>query len=367
MLKAQILSYDFMVASLLAVVILLFIFSYFGYTTIQIAESKKINDMMDKLVVASNIWFKEGSPSFWDVCNVVDLGLRKDYYIDTIKTLNFLTFDYKKFLNIVGIPYNVYFRVLNEFNETLSLGGFSGPIGYMAQQYPADVAMVYFLNSSNLTWDFYFGSTTLPAELSNVNARFVYTGERTTVFKWMIANLSAYKVVIAEDPDVRTNDLTESEKEKLREFVKNGGIYFHVQHPEDFLSIFNLTPTQLSTGNGIINDLSEIFYGVCKGSGITFQQATRTFNVSGTKKAMVIAATDESKCLFCEWEYGNGKIYFVPDLNTTSPLGFLPGFNPIGRKLVYGKYPANAKNVLTTKRFGILNETLVNIEVIVWE
>jgi len=118
--KAQIFSADFLVACTIFLLALTIIFVYWGYAILQIEETRLTNDMIDKVNLASQVWFREGTPKDWDSSNVVELGLLSDHSFNQTKMNLLNTMGYGKVLTLVGVEsYYLYYRVFNETNSTL--------------------------------------------------------------------------------------------------------------------------------------------------------------------------------------------------------------------------------------------------------
>jgi len=123
--KAQIFSVDFLIACSIFLVAVTILFIYWSYTSLQIEETRRINDMIDKLYLASQVWFKEGTPTHWSAENIVELGLQNDDEFNQTK-LSLLnnSIGYQKTLSLLGLNYNLYYRIYNEANATLFNFGF---------------------------------------------------------------------------------------------------------------------------------------------------------------------------------------------------------------------------------------------------
>jgi hypothetical protein len=92
---------------------------YWNYTSKQIEETKRINDMMNKLLLASEAWFKEGNPIYWDPSNVKEIGLRSGNYLNWTKMSYLSEIGYQKVLSLLSLNYNLWYRVRNDENLTV--------------------------------------------------------------------------------------------------------------------------------------------------------------------------------------------------------------------------------------------------------
>lgn len=123
--KAQVFSVDFLIACSIFLVAVTILFIYWSYTSLQIEETRRTNDMIDKLYLASQVWFKEGTPIYWSAENVVELGLQNNNEFNQTK-LSVLnnSIGYQKTLSLLGLNYHLYYRVYSETNATLFNFGF---------------------------------------------------------------------------------------------------------------------------------------------------------------------------------------------------------------------------------------------------
>jgi hypothetical protein len=112
--KAQTLSYDFFISASIFMAILTVILFYFSYSTSQISDTIVKNEISNKLFLASQIWFNEGYPKYWDESNVIQLGLANDGYLNNTKINKLNSIGYQKVLELIGASgYNVYYRVFD--------------------------------------------------------------------------------------------------------------------------------------------------------------------------------------------------------------------------------------------------------------
>jgi len=125
-IKAQALSFDFIIAASIFLLVIGIIYIYWIYSSIQIEETKNINEMTDKAFTASQVWFREGTPKYWDPNNVIDLGLENNKRFNQTK-INFLNksinpsnIGYSKTKTMIGLEgYEYFFKIYNTTNDTL--------------------------------------------------------------------------------------------------------------------------------------------------------------------------------------------------------------------------------------------------------
>ena len=118
--KGQIFSVDFLLACTIFLIALTIIFIYWGYASIQIEETRLINDMIDKTNLASEIWFREGTPRYWNTSNVIELGIQSGHSFNQTKMNMLNSMAHGKALTLSGVgSYYLYYRVFNETDDTL--------------------------------------------------------------------------------------------------------------------------------------------------------------------------------------------------------------------------------------------------------
>jgi hypothetical protein len=122
--KSQALSMDFLIACSVFILAFSILYIYWAYTTKRIDETRKINDMIDKTYLISQIWFRDGIPVYWDSSNVIDIGLSNNHRFNQTKMNDLSVIGYNKTKERIGVEtYDYYFRVFNETgNEVYSFG-----------------------------------------------------------------------------------------------------------------------------------------------------------------------------------------------------------------------------------------------------
>lgn len=64
--KAQVVTYDFFIALAIFFLVMGLVMSIWYYTVIQAEESMEKRLAYNNLLSASQVWFKEGFPKYWD-------------------------------------------------------------------------------------------------------------------------------------------------------------------------------------------------------------------------------------------------------------------------------------------------------------
>lgn len=119
-IKGQTFSSDFLIACSIFLLVLTGLFYYWTYNTIQIEESREINDVAEKTYLVSQIWSREGFPEYWDASNVIDLGLQNDHRFNQTKLDSLNDMGYEKVKSLIGIDdYDFFLRFRDTKNNTL--------------------------------------------------------------------------------------------------------------------------------------------------------------------------------------------------------------------------------------------------------
>jgi hypothetical protein len=103
LIKAQTLTYDFFIATSLLLLLLIATFFLFYYKIENIEEEREKSEMVNMLISASDIWFKEGHPKYWNVNNVVEIGLANNNQINTTKVRLMEEMGYQKLALLLGL------------------------------------------------------------------------------------------------------------------------------------------------------------------------------------------------------------------------------------------------------------------------
>ena len=125
-LKAQVLSFDFIMAASIFLLVVGIIYIYWIYSSMQIEETKNINDMTDKAYIATQVWFREGIPEYWDDNTVIDLGMENNHRFNQTKmdflndSINPTNIGYNRTKTLIGLgSYDYFFRIYNSTDDTL--------------------------------------------------------------------------------------------------------------------------------------------------------------------------------------------------------------------------------------------------------
>jgi len=370
--KGQITSTEFLIVSVVLIILFVFATNFWNIVAFRFSEKTLRSSLELAALDISDMLIKTpGLPGSWqdDTAKIFSLGLAKESHVlDAKKVRNFVNMSYDRTKNLFGIPqYEFYFQLKETNGSLIKMYGIAEePIAYIATQDPDDVGIRDMLNRSSLIWDFYWKGNSAPA----TTARYTYLDDdKVSLYKKMISNLSSYKTVISEDSHVKDTDLSSSEQQSLRNFVNAGNTYFHVQHEEELLKIFGLTPTDPNSDKGTVVALDDVLHDVPIGTNIIFQQGTKTFDIPTSPlplKTLMTVTTDSTNCIFCKWTYGSGKIYYIPDANSTTPFGYVPGLDIVGERMEVGKKPLTAANVVNSRRVVLFGNEIVYMDFMIW-
>lgn len=119
-IKGQAFSIDFLIAFSIFLLSATVVYVYWTYALTQIEGTRETNDMIDKLHLVSQVWFKEGTPTYWDSSNVIELGLQNDHEFNQTKIESLEEIEYDKVKKLIGLEdYEFYFEVENNSNNSL--------------------------------------------------------------------------------------------------------------------------------------------------------------------------------------------------------------------------------------------------------
>jgi hypothetical protein len=118
--KGQALTYDFFIAMAIFFVIIAVALGYWNYSTVQMGEIIERNRATNSLYMASDVWFKEGYPKYWNSSNVIELGMANDNTINQTKIQMLNVLGYSKALSLLNTGvYNLKYIVYTTSNVTI--------------------------------------------------------------------------------------------------------------------------------------------------------------------------------------------------------------------------------------------------------
>ena len=117
--KGQVFSMDFMIACTVFVLAVSILFVYWTYTSNKIDETNRINDMIEKAYLISEIWFREGIPKHWNASSVVDLGLSDEHRFNRTKMDSLNDLGYENVSKLIGIEVYDYNFTVYDTNKNM--------------------------------------------------------------------------------------------------------------------------------------------------------------------------------------------------------------------------------------------------------
>ncbi|MEM5874962.1 MAG: hypothetical protein QXW01_02080 [Candidatus Aenigmatarchaeota archaeon] len=112
LIKMQTLTYDFFIALSLFLITIFIIISLFRVKIERYDEYLKIKSMERIMIDASEIWFIEGNPTYWNINDVRQLGLANDGEINLTKLEMLNNLSYSKFYTLIkSSAYNIKFQL----------------------------------------------------------------------------------------------------------------------------------------------------------------------------------------------------------------------------------------------------------------
>lgn len=115
--KAQAMTYDFFIAMIIFLFLLTLVISYWHYSAVQMEEINENNRATNALFLASEVWFKEGYPRYWEKTNILELGLSNDNMINRTKMEMLPDLGYSKVVFLLNLgTYNLQYTLYNSNN-----------------------------------------------------------------------------------------------------------------------------------------------------------------------------------------------------------------------------------------------------------
>jgi hypothetical protein len=115
--KGQALSFDFLIACTIFILVIAILLTQVGYNTKELNEIRDKNELIDETHKLSEIFFDEGYPKNWNSSNVVVIGLETDNRISWSKLKSLEEIGYQKSLVLLGLK-NDYNITIFENNST---------------------------------------------------------------------------------------------------------------------------------------------------------------------------------------------------------------------------------------------------------
>ena len=118
--KAQTLTYDFFIALAIFIAIVSLVVVHWYFSSVQMQETMEKNFALKATLSASQAWFKEGFPRYWDLENVIELGLANDGKINRTKMEMLNQLGYSKVTLLLNLGnYNLRYEIYNKTNDLI--------------------------------------------------------------------------------------------------------------------------------------------------------------------------------------------------------------------------------------------------------
>ena len=369
MKKAQIWSMDFAISIIIFFSVVVVLIFFFNNILSQNLEQSEIFKIQKTALKASDSLIRiPGSPANWTSDNVSIIGLAsEDNVLDAGKVQEFISMDYNKARVLLVGKYQFHFEIrdLNDsvinVNGTnliqgifpmnaniiipieryvitdgddftvsggnISTGMLQEPVAYVATD---EHHILSVLNDFSIVWDFYWCSSD---SIPNNNARDVYQiPDNKECFGDIIENSSVYNSILSEDIPLMESDfsggdprLNESHKQWLKDFVSGGNRYIEEEEEEEvgIVCMFNMSGCGEPLGDvGVVESLTYL-KNLSLGEEITFDDEPSAIYSASGDNALNIEISEKdnpSRALFGYWDYGSGRVFYIPDLEDNENL-----------------------------------------------
>ncbi len=380
MKKGQIFTIDFMVSIVVFIIVLITIISTWYFIDLHIKEVESRRDMHSVSLSVSDALVRSGGyPLDWNSTNVQSIGLAKEEYVlDLQKIISLMGMDYDSARSIMRLGnYHLFMYITDLNGYNVSTGVLRSPVVYFCNQ-QRDIASK--LDTSGLVWDMYQADG--PDESAAHGERYYYlasvygfTPER--MFNYTVLNLSMYKTLILEEPNVKNTSINIT---GIQDFLNNGGVVLVKSQQAAGYNVIDYNFQVHSEGpagpfSGKISALDPIIVNATVGETVTFPTSSwRYYSTASDSQItnVVQDSADPSKCLICRWGYGRGRIYYVEDFVGTvngGPTSLGERLNVIGWQTKFGIPPANTIDVVAVNRVAVLEGIFrqpVAVHIFIW-
>jgi len=118
--KAQALTYDFFIALAIFIAVVSLVMVQWYFSSVQMQESMEKNSALKATLLASQAWFREGYPKYWDSDNVVELGLANEGKINRTKMEMLYQLGYSRVTLLLNLGhYNLRYEIYNKTNNLI--------------------------------------------------------------------------------------------------------------------------------------------------------------------------------------------------------------------------------------------------------
>jgi len=284
----------------------------------QMTENRQENNFMEDMqarvfLVADMLTKTQGSPQGWNATNVTSIGLAdQSGKVNLTKVRNLIKMgsNAKAYLGMQGLEFNLTFRSSSYREMT---GVVQSPAAYF---YFSDSDMLDRINNSGLAWDLYYAGSGSPV----TDAANVYTGNAIALYSKLMGNSSLYRTIIFESPGISQAQVDTG---MLREFLRNGGVLVFEGDPQLVVPGFSMHSGSDSNSTGLLKDTS-YFDGQSNSQAVFSNGNNYVIAVPGDAALGTIISDPRvpGSAFAGTWNYSNGKIYYIADMNGT--IGGMP-------------------------------------------
>jgi hypothetical protein len=382
MKKGQIFTIDFMISVTIFILVLVTIITTWYFIDTHIKEIESRRDMHSiSLSVSDALVRSSGHPADWNATNVQSIGLAKEeYVIDLAKAMGLMSLNYDEARTIMRLGnYQVYIYMTDINGYNVSTGVLRSPVAYFCN---SERTIANTLDASGLIWDMYQASGA--DDSASHGERYYYLASDyfgaadpeapAKMLNLTVLNLSNYKTLILEEPDIQN---TKANLTGIQKFLENGGsVLVNAQGNDGYNIIehnFSMHSEKLTDTNGVVDLLDHALVNATVGEIVSFDRSAWSFyEVPGDAQLVtyVSAQGNSTRCLMCSWSYKFGKIYYIEDFDGT--LGSRPiseSLNLLGYQIAFGVPPTASTDVISINRVAVLegfSRQPVAVHAIVW-
>lgn len=392
--SAQIFSLDMIFAVAVFIIILLSIGFAWDHNREKLALTEQRNDVA---IVARNMMNSlletEGNPSNWTKLNVAAFNKTNIKSLGLVKTFSINKHDSARKVKAIALGkngpgylsadkiLNLYTYYESYYNESKEILGLNRRYDYeMAFQLGDNFTSYGFLGTSIIAYTYADGFES-EGDAANFGIR-AYLEENNVPFTnygsdWrsLVANIDEYEAVIFEDPHLDDTDLTTQQRDALKSWVNNGGIYFQKEHGR-MIEIFNISTNDAGTSTGTVVKIDPYLTNLQLNETIRFTKGYRISKADGGLVTLVRHESGHTEIGYLD--YGSGRVYYIPD--TEGNIKFANGTEKYDNTRIalslpkpisnatFGYLPLNASNIVVVQRRGYLDDNReINITLKVWQ
>jgi len=377
--RGQAYSIDFIFSAVMFSLVLLVLLPLWSTLDVQLRDAESRKEMQISTVAIADLLTRStGSPANWSNSTVFSIGLaNRAHELNTTKFLRLKDVTYVDAKSLLGIAaYNISINITQSNGYLATSGVAHSPVAY----YSASThEMQQLIDDSGLDWDYYWGHDMPGTEPDHGDSKNFFDGSEAAMMNAMLFNATAnnaYRTIIIEQPGLARAAANTS---AMTQFVEDGGrLIFEGQGNggEILIEELGATPYNGLDEVGLVNT-SDWFFSAPLGLAVNFQSSAWSFYQGENDESITIEVTDSSNLsrgLVANWNFGNGRVDYITDINGTvggDPL--TEHFAIGGERLEYGILPTNeSDDIFVASRPAVLltdgdeGRRLVSMELLVW-